>query len=282
MCARTSILKGKTILVTRAGKQAQDLANLLKEHDALTIEIPMIEIGPPSSWKDIDTALGALDSFDWIVFASSNAVSALQNRLAQLGLNLPFDRVRVAAIGSSTAKTLKALGYNADFTPSSFVAEDFVTEFSDSVELKDKRILWPRTNVGRKFISEELSRLGATVVEVESYSTNLPGDADTISERVTGLIVEKQLDVITLASSQTVKNFCHLLRVGVKARFQLSDSELDNAMLHHTKDVVLAAIGPITAETTRSLLGRVDLQAEKFSAEGLVSQLLQFYGTDHA
>lgn len=278
----TSTLQGKTVLVTRAGKQAQDLANLLKEHGALTIEISMIEFGPPSSWHDLDTALGALPNFDWIIFASKNAVSAFHDRLMKLSLNLPSEGTQIAAIGSSTQKALQDLGIKVDFVPTSFVAEGFVSEFSNRIDVKEKRILWPRTNAGRKFISEQLAELGANVTEVEAYTTNLPVDADTVSTKLADLIVENKIDVVTLASSQTARNFCDLLKVGLKTRFDLQDSELETAIRHHTKDVLFAAIGPITAGTTRGLLGRADIEAETFSAAGLVAQLLRFYGADHS
>ena len=162
----TSILQGKTVLVTRAGKQAQDLVNLLKEHGALTVEIPMIEIGPPSSWNQLDTALGALSNFDWIVFASKNAVSAFHDRLMKLSLHLPPEGTQIAAIGSATQKALQDLGINVDFVPTSFVAEDFVSEFSNKIDVKEKRILWPRTNAGRKLISEQFEERGAVVTAV--------------------------------------------------------------------------------------------------------------------
>lgn len=280
MRQKSLILKDKNILVTRAGEQAQDLAERLKDHGAAAVEIPMIEFGPPSSFANLDTALGALPSFDWIVFASSNAVSSFHDRLLELKFDMPTEGLRVAAIGSSTAQALRNRGIAVDFTPDVFVAEDFVQEFSHHNNLKDQRILWPRTNIGRKFITQQLTSLGAVVTEVESYSTNLPANAEAISEQLAQLIVDKKIDVVTLASSQTAKNFCHLLKVGLRVRFNLPDAELDLVMHDYLKHVVLAAIGPITADTTRNLFGRVDLTAEIFNADGLIAQLLRFYSTD--
>lgn len=279
MRTKSSILNGKTVLVTRSKGQAHDLTSKLEEHGALSIEIPVIEFGAPASWCDLDTALGALSNYDWIVFASSNAVSAFLERKSKLGLDQPTTSLpRIAAIGPATGTALLNLGYTVDFQPKSFLAEQFVTEFSSAFGLQGKRILWPRTNLGRKVIAEQLTQLGASVTTVESYSTNLPLNADEISDQIAQLIIERKIDVVTLASSQTTKNFFYLCRTGIKKLMDLPDSELELVMQDQTKHFLLAAIGPVTAETTRKLFGRVDLEAEVFNSDGLVDTLLRFFG----
>ncbi|MDZ4838075.1 MAG: uroporphyrinogen-III synthase [Candidatus Melainabacteria bacterium] len=273
-------LKGKVILVTRAETQAQHLVTQLGKQGAEPIVIPVIEFGEPSSFDELDTAIGALEKFDWIVFASSNAASAVHKRLTQAGKHWT-DRPnpKVAAIGSATSKTLSDLGIDVDFQPGSFVAERFVAEFSATHALPKKRILWPRTLGGRLVIADQLTSIGADVTAVEAYSTKLPQDAGEIGEKIAQLILAKKIDVITLASSQSAKNFFQLLQSGLAKILDHAGPDLDAATKEHTDRLVLAVIGPVTAATTRKLFGRVDVEARVFTADGLVSELISFYGT---
>ncbi len=265
------LLSGKTILITRTEGQARELSDQLKECGASTIEMPVIEFGPPASWQEADTALGALPQYDWVIFASANAISSVQNRLAQLGLKWPTVKApKIAAIGSATAKKLANFGLAADFVPTSFVAEQFVEELSANHPMNGRRLLWPRTNTGRTLIADRLAALGALITVVETYSTNLPHDSERVSSEIAILIRERKVDVITFASSQTAKNFHHLLTQGL-------DISANTEIGKRIDGIVLAAIGPVTAETTREMFGRVDVQAEPFNTKGLISSLLRYY-----
>jgi uroporphyrinogen III methyltransferase / synthase len=265
------LLSGKTILITRTEGQARELSDQLKEHGASTIELPVIEFGPPASWQEADTALGALPQYDWVVFASANAISSVQNRLTRLGLKWPtVSAPKIAVIGSATAKALASFGLSADFVPTSFVAEQFVEELSAKHPMTGRRILWTRTNTGRTLIADRLAALGALITIVETYSTNLPHDTERVSCELAVLIRERKVDVITFASSQTVKNFHFILTQGL-------DFSADTEIGKKIDQIVLAAIGPVTAETTREMFGRVDVQAEPFNTEGLINSLLRYY-----
>ena len=69
-----SPLAGRRVLITRAPRQASELADRLRELGAIPIVVPTIEIGPPSSFAALDAALASLSSFDLIAFTSGNAV----------------------------------------------------------------------------------------------------------------------------------------------------------------------------------------------------------------
>ena len=60
-------LSGWRILTTRASKQSGGLAAPLREMGAEVIEIPTIEIKPPSSFKALDAALKNIVRYDWLI-----------------------------------------------------------------------------------------------------------------------------------------------------------------------------------------------------------------------
>ncbi|HLQ78555.1 MAG TPA: uroporphyrinogen-III synthase, partial [Terriglobia bacterium] len=75
-------LHGKTILTTRAAAQAGDLGERLKLLHARVVECPTMELEPIENWTAIDPAIARMNSYDWILFTSANAVDFFLKRLA--------------------------------------------------------------------------------------------------------------------------------------------------------------------------------------------------------
>ncbi len=262
-------LSGKTVLITRGEKQAGELSRMLKKYGAQTVEAAVIEIGEPKSWKPLDTALGAIQDYDWIIFASTNAVASVVGRCTAFGADyLKTSGVKIAAIGSATQEKLLLAGIKTDFQPSKFVAEEFVEDFCAAHNVNGKRFLLPRTNAGRTVIADGLKKQGGKVDMVEAYSTNLPKNKKEVSEKLHELLSERRVDVITFASSQTAKNFVDLLQVD-------SSYASTEKLRELLASVVIAAIGPVTAKTCRELIGNVDVEADEHTTQGLVASLIQ-------
>lgn len=261
-------LDGKTVLVTRGEKQAGELSRLLKKYGAQTVEVSVIEIGEPESWEPLDTALGAIEEYDWIIFASTNAVSSTLDRCTAFGADyLKKSGAKIAAIGSATQEKLLRASIKTDFQPSKFIAEEFVSEFCAMHDVTNKKFLLPRTNAGRTIIADGLLERGAEVDMVEAYSTNLPKDKVEVGKKLHAHLANKEVNVITFGSSQTVRNFHDLLKASVDDL-----SEIEKLM----DNVVVAAIGPVTAETCREIFGVAHLEADEHTIQGLVQKLVDY------
>ena len=74
-------LSGKTVVITRTRGQAAEFARLLKNYGARVIEFPTIEVIPPDSWKNADKAIDRLDTYQWLIFTSTNGVKFFLKRL---------------------------------------------------------------------------------------------------------------------------------------------------------------------------------------------------------
>ena len=74
-------LFGKRVLVTRPRDQAAELVDRLTALGAEAIEAPMIRIAPPEDPDPLLRAAASVDTFDWIVFTSANAVDAFMTAL---------------------------------------------------------------------------------------------------------------------------------------------------------------------------------------------------------
>jgi len=72
-----------------------------------------------------------------------------------------------------------------------------------------------------------------------------------------------EINVITFTSSSTVRNFVDMLGA----------ADISSLL----SGVTVACIGPVTAATAGELGVRVDLVAEEYTIEGLVSAILKYF-----
>ncbi|MFS8901809.1 uroporphyrinogen-III C-methyltransferase [Synechococcus sp. H60.2] len=256
-------LAGKTVLVTRAEGQSPALRELLQTQGARVLEMPALVIQPPTSWDPLDTAIAALEKFDWLLLTSANGVQGFFERLQQQGRDSrALYSLKVAVVGSKTAAVLAQYGIRPDLLPSEFVAEALLPIWPEPVQ--GQRILFPRVESGgREELVQGLRQRGAEVVEVAAYQSACPAAADP---QVVAALKERQVDILTFASSKTVQHFAHLLH-----QAGLGPEVWD-------PPVQIAAIGPKTAATCRQILGRVDVVAQEYTLEGLVGSLVQADG----
>ena len=244
-------LFGKKVLVTRSRDQASELSELLRQYGAEPIEFPVIKISPPESFDELDSALDRIEKYDWLLFTSANGVRAVMDRLQDLGRDVRWLKgPKVGAIGPKTAEAIQCLGVKVDFVPEEFVAEAVVREFPD--DPKGKRILIPRAKEAREVLPEKLKEQGAQVDVVTSYKTEAE-ESDVA--RVRELLDAGEIDIITFTSSSTVKMFAERIP-------------------KVPEGVMIACIGPITAETATSLGLKVAVVAEEYTIKGLVRGLV--------
>jgi uroporphyrinogen III methyltransferase / synthase len=262
-------LFGKTILVTRSAEQSSQFSELLKEQGATVIEMPALVITPPSSWEGLDQAIKQLEitsetCFDWLILTSSNGVEYFFDRLITLGKDIrSLGKTKIAVVGKKTAASLQERCLKPDFIPPDFVADSLVENFPESLE--GKRILFPRVETGgREVLVQELTAKGATIVEVAAYESGCPHN---IPPEVLEALQRKIIDVITFASSKTVKNFCQLIQ-------SLPEQSLPP---NYLDGICIASIGPQTSKSCQSLLGRVDVEPQEYTLEGLTQAILNQY-----
>ncbi len=258
-------LTGTRILVTRAASQASSFGSLLRNLGAEVLEMPTIAITPPSSWTPLDGAIAQLNQFDWLILTSANAVTFFAKRLQLLGRSMSnLCGIKLAVVGKKTASVLADYGLSPDFTPPSFVADSLVAHFPEP--LAGQKILFPRVESGgREVLVKAFRAGGAEVAEVPAYESRCPEHADGA---VLAALREGRVDVVTFASSKTVRHFAKLAGEG-----------LGQGWLALLEGVAIASIGPQTSDSCRELLGRVDLEAQEYTLEGLTAAIVGYRST---
>jgi len=97
-------LAGRRVLVSTRRASSRQAQRRLARAGSGAVEVAVLEIRPPESLAALDAALRQLDSYDWLILTSANAVRALAERAAALEIALTQPvRLKVAAIGEATA-----------------------------------------------------------------------------------------------------------------------------------------------------------------------------------
>ncbi|MCL1891162.1 MAG: uroporphyrinogen-III C-methyltransferase [Coriobacteriia bacterium] len=261
-------LFGKSIVVTRSRAQASDLVDKLAELGAETLEFPTIRIKEPSSWTEADAAIAAIESYDWIVFTSTNGVDGFFDRLKTKEKDVRcLAQARFAAVGSTTATSLAQRGIRADYVPAEYNAEGLLEGFLEQGLNAKSKVLVSRAKEAREVLPSVLREHGVQVDVAAVYETVMGHGSASVVER----FVEGDIDVVTFTSSSTVKNFMELLRAGLPKGTSASEV---------LKGVKIVSIGPITSQTAQELGLVVDCEAKQATIDGLVLAVAELFGKE--
>jgi uroporphyrinogen III methyltransferase/synthase len=126
------------------------------------------------------------------------------------------------------------------------------------------RILLPRAEKARDVLPQELAAAGARVDVVAAYRT---APAEGRRDALLARLAEGSIDCITFASTSTVENFFALI---------------DPALVRDRPDVLLAAIGPVTAKAVSGFGLACGLIPDRYTIPALVEAVRdRFAGMAH-
>jgi uroporphyrinogen III methyltransferase/synthase len=248
-------LFGRTIVITRPIEEAARSAAPLEALGAEVLFAPTVTIGPPPDLGPLDDAIDRLAEFDWLVFTSGQGVRWFLDRLEARGRDLrALGRLKLAAIGPSTAEALARARLRADLVPSQFRSESLAEAIAERA--RGCEILLAQADRGRAVLKEELDQV-ATVEQVAVYSNR---DAERLPDEVAERLVEGTVDWITLTSPAIAERL-HAL-VPEPARSTIG------------KGVKIASLSPLTSGAARRLGWDVQAEARISTWEGLIAAIV--------
>ena len=279
-------LTGKRILVTRAVRQAGKLSDALRELGATPVEVPVIEIQPAEDFAPLEKAIRQLNSYDWLIFTSANAVSILAFNASLEGYSIHNSpNLKIAAIGRATAEAVERAHLKVDLVPEDYVAESLVDAFLKRHEvsghdvsraksaakkegalapegnLAGQRILIARAAIARDVIPDALRAAGAHVDVVDAYRNVMPQAAPALLRAA----LEQGIDAATFTSSSSVTH--------------LADAAKAAGLAFPFSGVSAISIGPITSQTLREYNWEPAAEASPSDIPGLVEALARYFGT---
>ncbi|MFN2462879.1 MAG: uroporphyrinogen-III synthase [Candidatus Dormibacteria bacterium] len=243
-------LAGKHLLVTRSEGKGGSLTEGLSGLGARVTEVPLIVHRAPSDPEAAREALAGAAAYDYAIITSARAVGA---SLKLLGDTSPKGGwPPVLAVGPATARTARQAGLSVRLVPAEFVAEGLLRAL-DGMDLDGKRIIFPRAEVAREELPDELRRRGATVDVVPVYRTEPSPDAPGRLRAA----LEEGVDMVAIASASAASSL---------------------ASAAEGRPVPpLACIGPVAAQAAVDLGLSVAVVSEEHTAEGLVDAIRGYF-----
>lgn len=202
-------LFGRSVVVTRPLDKAGTLAQKLRQLGAMVVEAPCIAIKPPESKTTLHQLFNQIKSYSWLVFTSQNGVEQFMEQLLSQGQDCrALQGVKLAALGSQTAKALRNYGLLADFMPGVFSGIELAKGLIEQLSPTDKLCLL-RAKQGNQEI------VNAFVVNNISF-TNVPVYETVFGEQVQpalmNLLQGEEKIIVTFTSGSTVDGFINAVK----------------------------------------------------------------------
>ncbi|MFA4887956.1 MAG: SAM-dependent methyltransferase [Candidatus Omnitrophota bacterium] len=161
--------------------------------------LPLIKIEPMDDYREFDNCLKNIRDYDWIIFASRYGAEYFFKRLGAIGFDSrALGGIKIAAVGNSTENRLLDFAIKADLVPKEESSEGLIEKFK-KINLKNKKIFLPRSDISDKGLEKELITLGAKVTSSFAYRNVMPGDLPDLDLN--------NFDEIIFTSPSTVRNF---------------------------------------------------------------------------
>lgn len=199
-------LTGITIAVTRPVDQAQTLCDAITHLGGRAVLFPLLAITPLQDYRAFEQQLAELETTDWAIFISSNAVNNAMPRVLKRYGNIP-DNLKFAAIGHQTAKELMHYGARNVLTPHTRFDSETLLALQEMHDVANMKIAIFRGVGGRELMAKTLTARGASVYFAECYQrVNPQTDTNLLDE----LWKKGQLQAIIITSSEAMRYLLYM------------------------------------------------------------------------
>lgn len=192
------------VLITRPAEQSEALQAMVKEAGGIAVSLPLLAIAAEVD-AESKQRCKFISGYDWVIFISQNAV---RHALSLLPSSNWADSTAIAAIGSATTNALRQAGYPVDIQPDESVNSEGLLQALNEEALSGKKILIVRGKGGRETLAEGLCQRGALVDYAEVYRRFCP----EIKAQQLTQILHNGIDVITIASGETLQNLASIIK----------------------------------------------------------------------
>ncbi len=194
-------LAGVHIAVTRPIDQAEALNELIKHLGGAAITFPLLAIQPLEDYHLFEQQLIQLETTDWAIFISTNAVDQAMPRILRHYGNIP-ENLRFAAMGHQTAKALAIFGVHNVLIPHSRFDSESLLALPEMHDVANQKVAIFRGVGGRELLADTLKSRGAEVYFAECYRrVNPQKNANLLCE----LWKRNKLQAVIVTSSEAMR-----------------------------------------------------------------------------
>ena len=248
------VLSGKNILVTRNKEKQKKVADKINELGGQAVSLPLINI----EYNEFE--MPDLSQYGAILFNSANSVIGFMNKIKDMR---QLANVKIGVVGAKTAEEMGNYKIIPDFYPKEYTVEHLATE-SVKFTNPNERVLFVVSNISPVDTEKYDKLYGRKYEKVVVYST----EQVKIEEEKVEREVRKS-DILMFLSSSTFESFVKNLGIDDLNKTEKLKNILDGK--------VIASIGPVTTKTIEKYGIKVNIEAEKYTEDGLLNAIEKYY-----
>lgn len=246
-------LIGQTVLVTRAVPLpgcSDSLVDLLKKAGADVLACPVIKLSMAKEIEPAEQAIGDLNRYGALVFASSNGVQFFSQLIDRFAVSpaMVSDALEVVAIGNGTEATLLDLGYDSISKPESASSQSLAEWLCQQGK---PPYLIVRADRGSNVLAIGLEQQGKRFREIVVYESS---DVQEVDSKFKDQLQAGEVDWVTLTSSAIAHSAIHLFGESLRT-------------------VKLITLSPQISEVVRQSGFEIAAEAKKANFNSLVDAL---------
>lgn len=248
------VLSGKNILVTRNKEKQKKVADKINELGGQAVSLPLINI----EYNEFE--MPDLSQYGAILFNSANSVIGFMNKIKDMR---QLANVKIGVVGTKTAEEMENYKIIPDFYPKEYTVERLAAE-SVKFTNPNERVLFVVSNISPVDTEKYDKLYGRKYEKVVVYST----EQVKIEEEKVEREVRKS-DILMFLSSSTFESFVKNLGIDDLNKTEKLKNILDGK--------VIASIGPVTTKTIEKYGIKVNIEAEKYTEDGLLNAIEKYY-----
>ncbi len=248
------VLSGKNILVTRNKEKQKKVADKINELGGQAVSLPLINI----EYNEFE--MPDLSQYGAILFNSANSVIGFMNKIKDMR---QLANVKIGVVGTKTAEEMENYKIISDFYPKEYTVERLAAE-SVKFTNPNERVLFVVSNISPVDTEKYDKLYGRKYEKVVVYST----EQVKIEEEKVEREVRKS-DILMFLSSSTFESFVKNLGIDDLNKTEKLKNILDGK--------VIASIGPVTTKTIEKYGIKVNIEAEKYTEDGLLDVIEKYY-----
>lgn len=248
------VLSGKNILVTRNKEKQKKVADKINELGGQAVSLPLINI----EYNEFE--MPDLSQYGAILFNSANSVIGFMNKIKDMR---QLANVKIGVVGTKTAEEMENYKIIPDFYPKEYTVERLAAE-SLKFTNPNERVLFVVSNISPVDTEKYDKLYGRKYEKVVVYST----EQVKIEEEKVEREVRKS-DILMFLSSSTFESFVKNLGIDDLNKTEKLKNILDGK--------VIASIGPVTTKTIEKYGIKVNIEAEKYTEDGLLDAIEKYY-----
>jgi len=251
-------LSGRHLVVTRPAAQAAHLVAEIERLGGQAVLFPVLEIQDVEDIQPLLDLTQRLDTFDLAVLVSPNAAN---KALSVICARRPWpEQLPVAVMGGGGAREVARFGIHDVIAPTERHDSEALLELPRMQAMKGKRVVILRGDGGRELLADTLTARGAKVEFVTCYRRSKP---DTDATPILQLWAKRQLDAVTVTSSEGLRNLFEMIG-------STGQAALRNTPLFATHQRIVAA---------GRALGLQYLVPTAAGDEGLLAGMIDYFST---